>query len=72
MRDPKYLNIEELAEQLCINVQTVRNRLSRGNPMPPSIKVGRRLLFPIQEFESWMNQHIRSNDGIYIDKGTKK
>jgi len=60
-----YLTTEELGNELSLSVGAVRNRLSRGDPMPPSIKIGRRRLFPVAEFHAWMNKHIRNNDEIF-------
>jgi len=49
-----YLTLEQVSERLHIKAGTARNRLSRGEPMPPSIKVGRRRLFPEDAFDRWM------------------
>jgi excisionase family DNA binding protein len=59
------LTITELADVLHMDVGTIRNRLSRGEPMPPSVKVGRRRLFPVSELEKWLMQRLQSNDGEY-------
>lgn len=61
--DTNLFTIDELAEFLHMDVGTVRNRLSRGEPMPPSIKVGRRRLFPSSELEKWLMTKLVSNDG---------
>lgn len=63
MSEPKYLSVEDLSEELHMSVGTVRNRLSNGDPMPPSIKVGRRRLFPIKQFHSWMAEKLTNNEG---------
>lgn len=60
--DTNLLTIDELAEFLHMDVGTVRNRLSRGEPMPPSIKVGRRRLFPSTELNKWITKKLVSND----------
>ncbi len=62
----KLLSTEEVAKYLHISVGTVKNRLSRGDPMPPSLKIGRRQLFPSDEFQKWLNNRVVLNDGISI------
>lgn len=61
--DTKLLTITELSDVLHMDVGTIRNRLSRGEPMPPSVKIGRRRLFPIQELNKWLLSRIVFNDG---------
>lgn len=51
----KYLTIEEISSEMRISVGTARNRLACSRPMPPSLKAGRRRLFPEDEFEKWMD-----------------
>lgn len=63
MNNNVYLTIEEISERLHMSVGTARNRLSRGEPMPPSVKVGRRRLFPTTELEKWLMARLVSNDG---------
>lgn len=60
--DTKLLTITELSDVLHMDVGTIRNRLSRGEPMPPSVKIGRRRLFPIQEVNKWLLSRIVFND----------
>ena len=60
----EYLSVEEVAEALRIEIGTARNRLSRGDPMPPSVKVGRRRLFPADELEKWLKSKLVSNDAM--------
>lgn len=50
--------MEEVSNELHISPGTARNRLAMGKDMPPSIRVGRRRLFPIVEFEKWVAQII--------------
>ena len=59
----RYLTIEQVADILKIKTASARNRLSRGEPMPPSVKVGRKRLFPENALEDWMTARIESNDG---------
>jgi len=60
--DTNLLTVNELADILHMDVGTIRNRLSRGEPMPPSVKVGRRRLFPTSELEKWLMTKLVSND----------
>lgn len=55
----KYLTIEEISQRLHIATGTARNRICRGDPMPPSLKVGRRRLFPEAEFEIWLRKFLK-------------
>ena len=51
------LNLEEVAARLHIKVGTARNRLSSQNAeMPPSIKSGRRRLFPLSKYNEWIEE----------------
>ena len=51
------LNLEEVAARLHITVGTARNRLSSENAeMPPSIKSGRRRLFPLSKYNEWIEE----------------
>lgn len=52
----KYLTYEQAAGLLCMSTGGLRNRLCRGEPVPPSIKVGRRRLFPESELHRWLAQ----------------
>ena len=65
MNSNVYLTIEEMSERLHISPGTARNRLSRGEPMPPSVKIGRRRLFPSAELEKWLMNKLVSNDQGY-------
>jgi len=49
-----YLTIEEAARRLRVTPGTLHNRLARKACMPVSIRIGRRRLFPEDEFEKWM------------------
>lgn len=48
------LSIEEVAALLHIAPQTARNRLSKGEPMPPNFRAGRRRLFLSQVVLDWL------------------
>ncbi len=65
MNNNVYLTIEEISERLHISPGTARNRLSRGDPMPPSVKIGRRRLFPFSELEKWLVTKLVSNDNSF-------
>ena len=49
----KFYTTDELAALLHISIGTVRNRMSHGALMPPHVKIGRRVLFPVAQFEKW-------------------
>lgn len=52
----KFYTTEEIAELLHMSVGNARNRLSRQDEMPPSVKVGRRRLFPMAQFDEWVSK----------------
>ncbi len=54
----KFYTLEDIAAELHIRPGTARNRLALGQDMPPSIRVGRRWLFPVSEFEKWVERVI--------------
>lgn len=58
----KMLTVDELADVLHVAEGTIRNRLSAGEPIPPSITVGRKLLFPEAKLETWLMAKLVSND----------
>lgn len=51
----KFYTIQDLVELIHMEEGTIRNRLSSGKSMPPSIKIGRRRLFSVREFEEWLS-----------------
>lgn len=55
----RFLSLSELATVLKLATGTVRNRLSRGEPMPPSVLIGRRRLFPIAGVDQWIDELCR-------------
>jgi excisionase family DNA binding protein len=57
------LTIDEIAQILRMSIGTVRNRLSRGDAMPPSLRVGRRRLFPEQSLHRWSAKRMAGDDG---------
>ena len=48
------LTLEDVCSLLKISTQTGRNRLSRGEPMPPSFRTGRRRLFLASMVNEWL------------------
>ena len=48
------LDLSEVCKFLKITVDTARNRICRGEPMPPSFKIGRRWLFLASELDKWI------------------
>lgn len=62
MNNSVYLTVEEVSERLHITVGTARNRLSRGEPMPPSVKIGRRRLFPEKALHDWVMAKLVTNE----------
>lgn len=62
----EYMTVKKLATALHCSEGTIYNRLSQGKDMPPSIQVGRRRLFPIEEFKEWMRKHTKVNEPISL------
>lgn len=56
----RYLTYEQAASVLCMSTGGLRNRMCRGESMPPSIKIGRRRLFPESELHSWLAKQTES------------
>jgi hypothetical protein len=54
----EYLTLEDVCEVLRISPGTGSNRLSRNDPMPPYIRVGRRRLFPKDQFDLWLGSYV--------------
>lgn len=65
------MNLDEVCETLKISVQTGRNRISLGLPMPPSFRAGRRRLFLRAEVENWIRRLAAgdSPDALNLSKG---
>lgn len=60
--ESKFLGVDELSHYLHWSPGTIRNRICRGDPMPPHIKIGRKLLFPIAELENWLRGIPHTNE----------
>ena len=54
----RFYTLEDIANELHIRPGTARNRLALGQGMPPSIRIGRRRLFPVSEYEHWVARVI--------------
>ncbi|REG58598.1 hypothetical protein B0G80_1257 [Paraburkholderia sp. BL6669N2] len=63
MTSRRFYTLEEIARELHIAPATARNRLTLGLPMPPSIRVGRRRLFPAVEYEKWIASQLTHSGG---------
>ena len=60
----RYLTMTDVCESMHISVGTGRNRLSSGYPMPPYVKIGRKLLFPENLFEDWMESFLYKSSEV--------
>ena len=61
------LTVDQLAELLHLAPQTVKNRVSQKGNLPRHIKVGRTVLFPMKEVESWVQlELVRSYPDLNI------
>lgn len=60
----RYLTYEQVADLLFMSTGGLRNRHSRGEPMPPSVKIGRRRLFPESVFHDWLTEQRSKGDSL--------
>ncbi|MEX3690391.1 DNA-binding protein [Paraburkholderia sp. BR14263] len=67
MTSRRFYTLEEIARELHIAPATARNRLTLGLPMPPSLRVGRRRLFPVDEYEKWIASQLTRTDARDAD-----
>lgn len=67
----KLYSLVEVAALLHISPGTARNRIARGDAMPPYFKVGRRLLFSEVELSHWLAQVANSVVPVNGDSGLK-
>jgi excisionase family DNA binding protein len=58
-----FYTVDEVAVALRVSPGTIRNKLSRGEgaDLPPSVRLGRRRLFPQERFEAWLRAHLASD-----------
>lgn len=59
------LTTDQLSKVIHMDVGTIRNRLSRGDDMPPSVVIGRRRLFPVSKFNNWINERLEKQEAQY-------
>ncbi|HAW93622.1 MULTISPECIES: helix-turn-helix transcriptional regulator [unclassified Arsukibacterium] len=63
---PLFYRIEEIAALLHVSKQTLYNHINHNKksanqyPIPPHIRINGRLLFPINDFESWVKNQPRN------------
>lgn len=58
MSNDELLTIEELAEILRTTPGSLHQRRYRGDPMPPAIKLGRRLLYRHSDVDKFINSLV--------------
>jgi hypothetical protein len=57
MMGKDFYTVDEVAELLRIRPGTIRNRLWHGDAtLPPSVRNGRRRLFPVAAYAAWKKQ----------------
>lgn len=61
-KQERYLTYEQVTSLLCMSTGGLRNQHCRGEPMPPSVKIGQRRLFPESAFHAWLEEQ-RSSGG---------
>lgn len=60
-----FLSVEEMAELLGISPHTIYAKTSRSNrgntavSLPPWIKVGKLIRFPVEDYEKWLSEQTR-------------
>lgn len=59
----RYLTLDEISRRLHMAPGTARNRICRQDPMPPSVRIGRRRLFPEDQFNQWMFERQQQDQG---------
>jgi len=61
----EYITIDQLAPIIHMSQQTIRNRISRGLPMPPSgvLPGGKKRLWRKHEVLDWMEKSMSSLSG---------
>ena len=63
----RYLTVDDLARLLCLSPGTIRNKLSRGESLPPSVRLPgcRRRLWRESQVIKWLdNQVVLSVDSL--------
>ncbi len=59
MKREDCLTVKQVSKRLFLAESTVRNKMSKGDDMPPSFKIGRRRLFELAKFEEWLEKYIK-------------
>ena len=54
----KLLTSAELAEFLGLAIQTIYNRHHNGASLPPCVRLGRLIRFPVSGVEAWVAQQV--------------
>lgn len=54
------LTIEELAAEWRTTPGSLHQRRYRGEPMPPAVKIGKRLLFRRQDVDAFIEEHLET------------
>lgn len=62
----RYLTIPEVSKILSMSEGRIRNRICEGI-MAPSLVVGRRRLFPEEQFYQWVDSHMKQTDCFESD-----
>jgi hypothetical protein len=60
----RFYTLGEIAQLLRMSAGTARNRLSRGDDMRPSMRIGRRRLFPQTLVDRWCSRRTPVDDGV--------
>lgn len=53
-----YFTEAEVCEVLGIKLVTMKSRRSRGDGFPPFVKIGRKILYPKEEFSKWIKNQV--------------
>jgi len=59
-KDCSYLTDDDVCQILSINIQSLRNKIHLGHPLPPYIlpPASRKRLWPRKEFHDWLASFI--------------
>lgn len=63
----------QAADKLFMSVRTLRNKVSKGDDLPPSFRFSRKRLFPAREFEAWLEEkrntsHVKNTSNTGGDR----
>lgn len=61
-------NREWIREELCVSMTLVDRLLKRKNDPIPSIRVGRRVLIPIDSFQKWLARQTENGMNGVVDQ----